>query len=108
MTTHVLRTREPYFSAIADGAKTFEIRRNDRGFQRGDHLVLTDSDRCDCDDLKCEKRRPPIRKYVSYVFTCDPGIRDHGGILPGYAILALGDLDDQYEPTDAERRAADA
>lgn len=102
MTTHTLKTGEPYFSAIASGAKTFEIRRNDRGYQRGDHLVLIDVDGCDCGNDTCGSRRPPIRKYVSYVFAGDPSLRDLGGILAGHVVLALGDLDDQYDPTDAD------
>lgn len=38
--THILKTDEPYFQAIIDGRKNFEVRVNDRGFQTGDHLHL--------------------------------------------------------------------
>lgn len=40
MTTHKLKTWPVYFDAVKRGEKTFEGRRNDRGFQRGDHVVL--------------------------------------------------------------------
>ena len=40
MKTHYLKTKEPYFLAIRDGEKNFEVRRDDRGFQRGDTVVL--------------------------------------------------------------------
>lgn len=40
MTTHTLKTEQPYFQAVWDGAKPFEIRRNDRGFQPGDIVHL--------------------------------------------------------------------
>lgn len=40
MTTHVLKIREPYWNDIEAGEKTFEVRRYDRGFQKGDRLVL--------------------------------------------------------------------
>jgi hypothetical protein len=40
VTTHRLKTWPEFFDAIADGRKTFEIRKNDRGFQTGDELVL--------------------------------------------------------------------
>ncbi len=40
MTTHELRTWPAAYAAVAEGRKTFEVRRNDRGFAVGDVLVL--------------------------------------------------------------------
>lgn len=40
MTTHDLKTIQPYFAAVKDGTKPFEIRKNDRGFAVGDTLRL--------------------------------------------------------------------
>ena len=40
MKIHDLKTSEPYYSHIVDGYKTFEIRRDDRGFKVGDLLNL--------------------------------------------------------------------
>ena len=37
---HRLKTREPFFSDVADGRKTFEVRRYDRPFRVGDELEL--------------------------------------------------------------------
>jgi len=37
---HWLKTLPEYFAAVASGEKTFEIRKNDRGFRVGDELVL--------------------------------------------------------------------
>lgn len=37
---HELKTWPEFFDAVASGAKTFEVRRDDRGFQVGDRLVL--------------------------------------------------------------------
>lgn len=37
---HELKVWPAYFAALADGRKTFEIRRNDRGYQVGDVLAL--------------------------------------------------------------------
>lgn len=37
---HELKTWPHFFDAVARGAKTFEIRENDRGFQTGDKMVL--------------------------------------------------------------------
>lgn len=36
MKIHELKLRETFADAVLDGDKTFEIRRNDRGFQTGD------------------------------------------------------------------------
>lgn len=40
MKTHDLKCYPAFFQAIADGTKTFELRRNDRGFAVGDRLHL--------------------------------------------------------------------
>lgn len=38
--THDLKTWPEYFAEIANGNKTFELRKNDRDFESGDLLVL--------------------------------------------------------------------
>lgn len=40
MTHHILKCDLPYFDAVESGDKTFEIRRNDRGYQKGDTISL--------------------------------------------------------------------
>lgn len=40
MAHHDLKILPPYFEAVASGKKTFEIRRDDRGFQAGDAVTL--------------------------------------------------------------------
>ena len=41
---HQLKTWPREFQAIREGAKTFEVRRNDRGFAEGDVLRLREYD----------------------------------------------------------------
>lgn len=38
--THELKILPQYFCRVEDGSKTFEVRKNDRGFQPGDTVVL--------------------------------------------------------------------
>ena len=40
MTTHTLKVPAEYADAIVNGTKTFEIRKNDRGFKVGDKIVF--------------------------------------------------------------------
>jgi len=41
---HDLKIWPQYYSRVADGSKTFEIRENDRGFQSGDTVTLREWD----------------------------------------------------------------
>lgn len=40
MTFHALKTWPEYFAAVVDGRKTFEVRKDDRGFEVGDTVDL--------------------------------------------------------------------
>lgn len=40
MKTHDLKCWPVFFEALVKGTKTFELRKDDRGFQAGDHLLL--------------------------------------------------------------------
>jgi hypothetical protein len=44
MTTHELKTWPAYFQPVWDRDKTFEVRYDDRGFQRGDAVRLREWD----------------------------------------------------------------
>lgn len=38
--THQLKICTSFANCVLDGSKTFEIRKNDRGFQKGDKIVF--------------------------------------------------------------------
>ena len=89
---HVLKVAPEYWPALVDGSKTFEVRRNDRAYQRGDVLVLypTHNERgretCkpDCTHPSCTTRPPTERRLVTFVYSGDPRF---GGIEPGHVVL---------------------
>jgi len=44
MSTHKLKTIQPYFDEVVKGFKTFEVRKNDRDFKTGDIVILKEYD----------------------------------------------------------------
>lgn len=71
---HELKTWPAYFKRLASGEKTFEIRRNDRGFQAGDIVILREydpaGDHDDCPDPHCTTRRytgATFRRRIGFV-----------------------------------------
>lgn len=40
MATHRLKIQEQYADAVLNGTKTFEVRKNDRGYEVGDEIVF--------------------------------------------------------------------
>lgn len=75
---HRLKTWPEYFEQVYSGAKTFECRKDDRGFIVGDFLLLQEWDRKTGDYTGRE-----IEKRVSYI------LRGTEHVAPGYCILAL-------------------
>jgi hypothetical protein len=83
---HELKTQPPYFAALLDGTKTFELRFDDRNFQVGDTLHLREY------DPEHGYTGRGLLKTISYVM--------RGGtfaLSTGYCILALKD----YQPLEA-------
>jgi hypothetical protein len=79
---HTLKTRAPYWHAVKEGRKTFEVRRDDRGFQCGDtlELVLLDEERPSLPAF-------PNRVLIATVQYVLPG--GQFGIQPGYVVMGL-------------------
>lgn len=78
MATHKLKTTQPHFDAVADGAKRVEIRWNDRGFEVGDVLVLYEYDAA-----KSALTGRYIEVRVSHV------LRGPDGLVKGWVALSL-------------------
>lgn len=81
-TEHILNTLPEYWDAVERGEKTFEVRRDDRGFQRGDTVVLARLDRHASGAVSKSDRR--LRFTIGWILT-----GGQFGIEPGYVVLAL-------------------
>ena len=76
---HDLKCWPSLWEAIADGRKTFEWRRDDRGFAVGDQLVLREWD-------------PETQEYTRRHITVDVTYCLHGpvfGIPDGFALMSI-------------------
>jgi hypothetical protein len=82
VTVHRLKTWVPYFDAVVDGRKPFEVRRDDRGFQCGDRVRLVEV--CKPAPLPLPTGRE-AEYEITYVLT-----GGQFGIEPGYVVLGLG------------------
>lgn len=79
--THDLKIWPRYYAAVSTGEKTFEVRNNDRGFQKGDEVVLRYFDAdflAKHPDLNAEDTRKewdrlnkPLHFTVGFVFHLD-------------------------------------
>ena len=80
MTTHRLKIFVKYADAIMSGAKTFEIRKNDRGYRVGDKIVF---------DVG-EAARHPLNGEV---YRIDYILDDFEGLAQKYVALAISKED---------------
>lgn len=79
---HELKTWPQYFKDIECDNKTFEIRKNDRNFQIGDHLWLKEYD-------------PDTQQYTGKVIYKEIGYILHGGnfgIDEEFVVMSLKSL----------------
>jgi hypothetical protein len=79
--THELKTWTPYFEAVLNGSKPFELRWDDRRFKVGDHLRLREwNPMGQYTGRECDRT-------ITYVLHADDKIL--GGLEGGYVILDL-------------------
>jgi len=92
MTEHKLKCWPVYFDAVASGEKNFEVRRDDRGFQKGDIIVLQrtsedEPDLVEYDFFDPDRVAHELRKRITWILT-----GGQFGIEPGYVVLGLGEI----------------
>ena len=76
--THYLKILPEHFKDVESGAKTFELRRNDRNYQPGDTLILQEW------ELDGRYTGPKLVRYVPYGLY-GPVL----GLEPDWCILSL-------------------
>lgn len=77
--THYLKTWPQYFRRIESGEKTFEVRKNDRDFQKNDYLKLQEYD-----PIKDHFSGVEIECRVTYILN-----GGNFGIEPGFVVMAI-------------------
>ena len=87
---HVLKTIDRYFDAVLDGEKTFEVRKNDRAFQKGDELVLERWEPTQFGELR---RSVPFQSLTTKITYLLQG--GQFGIEPQYCVLGFKKGDGQ-------------
>ena len=80
-TTHELKTLPVYFERILSGEKNFEVRRNDRGFQKGDEVLL--------DEYDPSKTGIELHKYTGRQIRADIGFVLSEYQKEGYVTFSL-------------------
>lgn len=99
---HELKTWPTYFGPVWEGDKTFDVRIDDRGFQKGDNVVLREWDisvGCKCrDTTESRAHLDDCPRYtgrwisgtIGYVLSATPAIGSQRGFNGnGYVVLAL-------------------
>lgn len=87
MKTHHLKTWPSFFQDVRDGTKRFEVRKNDRDFATGDHLVLH--------EFTPDPSHHSGGDYTGRTVTAQVGFVLHGGAIPpfgvqpGYCVMSL-------------------
>lgn len=93
MKTHHIKLRIEFCDAVLSGEKTFEIRRNDRGYQRGDHMIFQAVERVGMDNIECPHEINAHEFEITYVLN---GYGLENGFV-ALAIKEIGEVVDERE-----------
>lgn len=77
--THTLKCWPPYFGAIRRKEKNFDVRRDDRGFQKGDAVILRE-----WDPKRVSFTGNDEHRKIKYILT-----GGQFGIEPGFVVLGF-------------------
>lgn len=93
---HIIKTEEVYFDAIATERKTFEIRENDRNYQRGDIVIFV----CGTDDsaIKFERGQLWTMAWIKYVLRGEEAERF--GVEKGKCVFGFNPMAAKYAQGD--------
>ncbi len=95
ITLHTLKVLPQFFDALDQNLKTFEARKNDRGFKVGDVLMLREY------RLRLSPGQPSDKRHGEYTertcwrkitYILHGGVNEPFGVIDGHAILGLGVL----------------
>lgn len=80
--THALKTIQPYYDAVVNGEKTFEVRKADRKFKVGDKLLLQ--------EYNTEDGYTGAEQEFNITYILSGG---HFGIDKDYCILGIKEIE---------------
>lgn len=78
MKIHELKTIEPFFSQVYLGEKRFELRFNDRNFQKGDYLLL-----------QCWNKDGEFLTGESVLVRVKSVLKDFTGLESNYCVMSI-------------------
>lgn len=94
-TVHKLKTWPAFFRRVASGEKTFEIRKDDRGFQKGDVLLLQEW------DPKHLEIGGPANPYTGEALRCEVTYVTGWEQKPGFVVMAIKPVGDTARITES-------
>ena len=89
MITHQIKLRESFCDAVNSGEKNFEIRKNDRGYNKGDRItfipISNGEDR--------QRIEHPVSKKI-YEITY---VLSGWGLEPGFVVFGIKELTNEFQ-----------